>query len=373
LAFEPKKIVIFQVTNVAWINCKPVFPMGPGDPTKGMLNTATEDFMKANSISYFSGDDLREALTMERCIDAMGSAFIALSSGEASMPLRTCLEMEADNATALFMPVYLPGIKKVGVKTVTMARNNPDKGLPLIHAMMMVFDSSTGVPLAVMDGEVLTAMRTGAVSGFATSLLARIDACTAAIIGTGTQGETQLEAVCKVRDIRKAYVFDIQPERAVSFAAKMAEKLNIEVVAAESAATLQNADVICTSTSSNTPVFDDVHIKNGAHINGVGSYKSTMAEIPPKTIARAKVVVDQMQGCLAEAGDLIQPIQQGIITKDHIHGELGDLATGKISSRENDDEITIFKSVGVAVQDLITANLVLTIAQEKNIGTNLSL
>lgn len=329
--------------------------------------------MKENKILYFSGDDLKAILTMEKCIGAMESAFRALSSGEASMPLRTGLEMEADNATALFMPVYLPGISKVGVKTVTMARNNPAKGLPLIHAMMMVFDSSTGVPLAVMDGEVITAMRTGAVSGLATSLLAKRDACTAAIIGTGTQGETQLEAVCKVRNIRKAYVFDLQAERANAFAAKMAEKLNIEVVAAGSAATLQEADVICTATSSNNPVFDDLHIKSGAHINGVGSYKPDMAEIPPNTIARAKVVVDQMQGCLAEAGDIIQPIQQGIITQDHIHGELGELVTGKISSRENDDEITVFKSVGVAVQDLITADLVLKIAQEKDLGTSLSL
>ncbi len=329
--------------------------------------------MKANTILFFSGDDLKNILTMGRCVEAMAGAFSALSSGEASMPLRTGLEMEADNATALFMPVYLPAISKVGVKTVTMARNNPAKGFPLIHAMMMVFDSSTGMPLAVMDGEVITAMRTGAVSGLATSLLARKDASSAAVIGTGAQGETQLEAVCEVRDIKKAYVFDLQQARANDFALKMAAKLNIEVVTAESAATLQKAHVICTSTSSNTPVFDNSNISNGTHINGVGSYKPEMAEIPAQTIARAKVVVDQMQGCLAEAGDLIQPIQQGIITEDHIHGELGDLVTGKISSRKNDDEITVFKSVGVAVQDLITADLVLRIAQEKGLGTTLTL
>jgi len=329
--------------------------------------------MKENTIVYFSGDDLRAILTMEKCVKAMATAFSALSSGEAAMPLRTSLEMAVDNATALFMPVYLPGISKVGVKAITMARNNPAKGLPLIHAMMMIFDSSTGVPLAVMDGEVLTAMRTGAVSGLATSLLARKDASIAAVIGTGHQGETQLEAVCAVRDIRKAYVFDLQPARAKAFAAKMQEKLNIEVVVAESAATLLNADVICTSTSSRKPVFDDMHVKNGAHINGVGSYKPDMAEIPPQTIARAKVVVDQRQGCLVEAGDIIQAIQQGIITKEHIHGELGELVTGKISPRESDDEITVFKSVGLAVQDLITADLVLKIGQEKNVGTRLSL
>lgn len=329
--------------------------------------------MKADTIQYFSGDDLKNILTMEKCIEAMGSAFSALGSGDASMPLRTRLEMEADNGTALFMPVYLPGISKVGVKTVTMARNNPEKGLPLIHAMMMVFDSSNGIPLAVMDGEVITAMRTGAVSGLATSLLARKDASIAAVIGTGPQGRTQLEAVCKVRDIQKVYVFGLQADKTNAFAEKMREKLNIEVVAAKSAATLREADVICTATSSELPVFDDLHIKNGAHINGVGSYKPDMAEIPPSTIARAKVVVDQMQGCLAEAGDLIQPIQQGLITKDHIHGELGDLVLGKISSRETEEEITVFKSVGVAVQDLITADLVLKIAQENELGTTLPL
>ena len=125
--------------------------------------------------------------------------------------------------------------------------------------------------------------------------------------------------------------------------------------------------------SSNTPVFEDLHIKSGTHINGVGSYKPEMAELPPKTIARAKVVVDQMQGCLAEAGDIIQAIQQGVITKDHINGELGQLVAGEISSRETEDEITVFKSVGVAVQDLITADLVLNIAQEEDLGTSLLL
>lgn len=329
--------------------------------------------MNTNKLLFFSSADVENTLTMEQCIPAMKTAFSALSNGDAVMPLRSSLEMEPDNATALFMPAYLPEIGKFSVKTVNMNRNNPAKGLHLIHAMMMLFDSNTGMPLAVMDAESITALRTGAVSGLATSLLARPDAATAAVIGTGTQGETQLQAVCCVRAIKKAYVFDIQPDRARAFATKMSEKLMIEVVPAVSGADLENADVICTSTTSNSPVFNDVHIKKGVHINGVGSYKPTMAEIPPQTIARAKVYVDQMEGCLAEAGDLVQPIQAGIITKDHIYGELGDLVTGKISARENDEEITIFKSVGLAVQDLIAANLVLTIAQEKNIGMSLSL
>lgn len=329
--------------------------------------------MNTNTILFFSSDDVEKVLTMQQCIPAMKTAFSALSTGEAVMPLRSSLEMEADNATALFMPAYLPEIGKFSVKTVNMNRDNPGKGLHLIHAMMMVFDSNTGVPLAVMDAESITAMRTGAVSGLATSLLARADSAVAAVIGTGTQGETQLEAICSVRNIKKAYVFDIDVVRAKAFAQKMTQKLGIEVVAAESTADLKKADVVCTSTSSHSPVFDDEHLKKGVHINGVGSYKPTMAEIPPQTIARSKVYVDQLEGCLAEAGDILQPIEAGIITKDHIHGELGDLVTGKISGRENDEEVTVFKSVGVAVQDLIAANLVLKAAQEHNIGTSLSL
>ncbi len=329
--------------------------------------------MNTNTLLFFSSDDVEKTLTMQQCIPAMKNAFSALSTGEAVMPLRSALEMEADNATALFMPAYLPEIGKFSVKTVNMNRNNPGKGLHLIHAMMMVFDSNTGVPLAVMDAESITAMRTGAVSGLATSLLARADSTVAAIIGTGTQGETQLEAVCCVRNIQKAYVFDIQADRAKGFAQKMAQKLGIEVIAAESGADLKKVDVLCTSTSSSSPVFDDIHLKKGVHINGVGSYKATMAEIPPKTIARSKIYVDQMEGCLAEAGDIIQPIQAGIITKDHIHGDLGDLVTGKITARKSDEEITVFKSVGVAVQDLIAANLVLKAAQGNNIGRSLTL
>jgi ornithine cyclodeaminase/alanine dehydrogenase-like protein (mu-crystallin family) len=329
--------------------------------------------MKDNTILFFSSTDIHALLGMKDCIEAMKIAFTALSHGEAVMPVRTRLDMTADNANALFMPVYLPSIQKVAVKTVTNCIDNPSRNLPMIHAMMMVFDSKTGVPLAVLDGEAITAMRTGAVSGLATSLLARKDAAIAAIIGTGAQGETQLEAVCAVRDIQKAYVFDLQADKAKAFAAKMSKKLNLEVVAAGSNDDLAKADVICTATPSRTPVFEDSQLKNGVHINGVGSYKPDMIEIPHKTIARAKVVVDQRQGCLAEAGDLLQPIQQGLLSEDHIHGELGDVVTGKIASRENEDEITVFKSVGVAVQDLISADLVLKKAQEKGVGTHLQL
>jgi ornithine cyclodeaminase/alanine dehydrogenase-like protein (mu-crystallin family) len=329
--------------------------------------------MKDSTIRFFSGSDIRSLLTMEDCIEGMKSAFSALSTGEAVMPVRTRLEMRPDNANALFMPVYMPKISRVGVKSLTNCIDNPGKGLPMIHALMTIFDSSTGVPLAVLDGEAITAMRTGAVSGLATSLLARKASRTAAIIGTGFQAETQLMAICAVREITKAYVFDLLTEKAEAFAVKMRGRLNIEVLVATSPAVLQEADVICTATPSQKPVFDDAFLKPGTHLNAVGAYKPDMVEIPPETIIRAKVVVDQRDGCLAEAGDILQPLEKKLITEDHIHGELGEVVTGRVAARENNEEITVFKSVGVAVQDLVSADLVLRKGLEKGVGTELSL
>lgn len=329
--------------------------------------------MKGNKIFVLSGQDLKKVLTMKDCIDEMRNAFTALSKGEVEVPLRTAIDMGPDNGGALFMPVYASNISRVGVKTVMINRDNPGKGLPFIHAMVMLFDSATGAPIALMDGEVITAMRTGAVSGLATTLLARDTSKVAAIIGTGTQGETQLEGVCCARKIDRAIVFDLQQDRAAAYAVKMSKKLDIEVVAATSPEMLSEADIVCTSTSSPKPVFMDSHLKKGTHINGVGSYRSDMAEIPPQTIQRAKLIVDQRQGCLAEAGDITQPIQQGLIAADHIHGELGEVVSGKVTSRVSENEITIFKSVGIAVQDLVTADLALKLARTSGVGMEITL
>ncbi len=271
------------------------------------------------------------------------------------------------------MPVYLPNIQKVGLKAVTVHQDNPHKGLPVIQAMVLVFDAPTGSPLALIDGEFITAMRTGAVSGLATKLLARENAKVVAIIGAGVQGATQLEAVCTVRDIAKAYIFDRKKERMDAFIKAMKEKLEIEIIAAESMDVLTKADVICTATTSMMPVFKDTEIGCGVHINSVGSYRADMCEIPPETIMRAKIVVDQMEACLSEAGDILQPIAQGLISKDHIYGELGEIVTGIKLAREDDSEITVFKSVGLAVQDLATADLVLTKSRKLGLGVEVVL
>jgi len=225
-----------------------------------------------------------------------------------------------------------------------------------------------------MDGTYLTALRTGAASGAATDLLARQDVHTAAIFGAGAQGRTQLEAVCAVRPIEAAWVYDVAPERAAVYAGEMSQRLSLPVRAAETpAGAVRQADVICTATTSSSPVFEDADVRPGTHINGVGAYTPQMQEIPVETVLRAKVVIDHRQASLAEAGDLLIPLRQGLMTEGHIYAELGEIAAGRKPGRASPEEITLFKSVGVAVQDVAAAGAVLKAARQLGLGTDLAL
>jgi alanine dehydrogenase len=329
--------------------------------------------MTSKTLRFFSAEDVGKALKMDQAIEAMKEAFIQLSAGAATVPPRVPIDIARQNATALFMPVYLPGIEKIGLKVVTVFGNNPPRGLPLIYALVAVFDGNTGSPLAVMDGEYLTALRTGAASGLATDLLARQEAHTVAIFGAGRQGRTQLEGVATVRAIRQVYVIDPDSARAAAFATEMSDRLGLRIDAADSTEVLGEVDVICTATTSAKPVFADDKLKAGVHINGVGSFKPSLCELPPETVVRAKVVVDSLASCLSEAGDLIMPIERGLITRDHIYAEIGEIAAGKKVGRSSEEEITIFKSVGNAVQDLAAAARVLEAAQRLNLGIEVKL
>ncbi|UCE23621.1 MAG: hypothetical protein JSU74_10000 [Candidatus Zixiibacteriota bacterium] len=329
--------------------------------------------MQKRKLRYLTADDVRRSLPMIDAIAAMREAFVHLSSRQAIVPQRIHTEIHEHSATALFMPVYLSYTGKIGLKFVTVSEDNPSRGLPLIHATVLVADASSGVPLAVMDGSYLTALRTGAASGLATDLLARPDARCAAIFGAGTQGRTQLEAVCAVRKIEHAFVIDIDHDRAQTFAREMSEYLSIEVDVVDVAEALRAADVICTATTSAVPVFAHNQLKVGVHINGVGSYKPDQAEIPTDTIAGSKLVVDSKEGCLREAGDIILPLNKGTINEAHIHGEIGQIVAGERPGRESDTEITVFKSVGNAVQDLAAADRVLARASELGLGSEIEL
>jgi ornithine cyclodeaminase len=265
----------------------------------------------------------------------------------------------------------------MAAKIVSVFPENPERGLPLIHAVVVVVDAETGRPVALMDGTFLTALRTGAASGVATDLLARPDARIAAIFGAGAQARTQLEAVCNVRPIQKAWVYDTSPGAAAAYVEEMKDRgqpIPSDIsVASSPAQAVRDADVICTATTSSAPVFSDADLKPGVHINGIGAYTPEMQEIPVETVARAKILVDSRSASLAEAGDLIVPLRSGIISEDSIHGEIGEVASGQIHGRLTDDEVTFFKSVGVAVQDVAVADLALRRAQSLDLGTEIAL
>ena len=313
---------------------------------------------------------------MREAIEIVKGAFAQLSAGKAVVPLRTQLPVERHEGVTLFMPAYLSESDDLGVKIVSVFPGNLEMGLPTIFALVVVVEAATGRPVAVMDGTYLTALRTGAASGAATDLLARQDARAAAIFGAGAQGRTQLLAVCEVRDIERAWVYDVNPQAAERYAQEMRGKGRVPAdlrVASSPAEAVREADVICAATTSQTPVFADSNLKPGVHINAVGSFTPEMQEIPEQTVGRARLVVGSREGCLAETGDLIIPIQEGLITADDIYAELGEIAAGIKPGRESPDEITLFKSVGNAVQDVSVARAVLTQAETLGLGIEVEL
>ncbi len=328
-------------------------------------------------LRVLSGAEVRRAVTMAEAIQAVREAYVQLSAGQAEVPLRTPVPVEKRDAVTLFMPAYLAASDALGAKIVSVFPGNPARGLPLIHAVVLVLDAETGCPVALMDGTYLTALRTGAASGVATDLLARPDVAVAAILGAGAQARTQLEAVCTVRKIEQVWVYDMDRRAADAYVAEMKARgkpIPADMAVAESPAqAVRHADVICTATTSRTPVFADADLKPGVHINGIGSYTPEMQEVPVETVVRARVFVDSRLASLAEAGDLLIPLRQGLLTETNICGEIGQVAAGLLPGRTSAEEITFFKSVGVAVQDVAVASLILRRAAEMGLGAEVEL
>ena len=311
------------------------------------------------------------ALPMAPLIAAMKTAYAAVSNGTAVAPLRTRLPLADRGASALFMPAYVPGEgeESLAVKAVTLFPTNPIRGLPLIHAAVLVMDPETGEMQALLEGSSLTALRTGAGAGAATDLLARTDAETAAVFGAGAQARTQLMAVSAVREIRAVRVYGPTPAKVRAFIEEMSAALPAEYLAAGSPAeALAGADIVCTATTSTTPVFSDADVPHGVHINGVGSFTPEMIELPPETLARARITVDSRAACEAEAGELIRAVDLGLVDPDRID-EIGEIVLGAKPGRASADEISLFKSVGIAAQDAAAAALALDRARLLGLGS----
>ena len=321
--------------------------------------------------------DVRRLVPMPDAIELMKTAFAELSAGRTTSPLRTVISVEHNKSDALFMPAHVPALNALGLKVVSVFQGNRARGLPVINALVCLIDTETGEPLAIMDGTYLTALRTGAVSGAATDLLARPDSRVLVSIGAGAQGATQIAAVCAVRRIERIVAVDVANESLERFRAAMARDWPILVdrleTATHAAPAVREADVICTATTSRTPVFDDADVRPGTHVNAVGAYTPEMQELPAATVARATVVVDAVDAALAEAGDLIIPLRDGLVDRDHFTRELGMVAAGTAPARTHDDEVTLFKSVGNAVQDVVVARRAVDRARDEGAGTTIDL
>jgi len=315
--------------------------------------------------------DVESLLTMKETMKVVEDAFRELAQGTADMPLRTVIRPKKYGGLINFMPGYLGDMDALAIKVVSGYPDNPKKyNIPTILATILVHDPATGALQAIMDGAWITAMRTGAVSGVATKYLAREDAETVGVFGTGVQAKTQLMAMKEVRKLKGIKAFDIVQENAKRFSQEMTQQLGIGVVPVNDAATVVNGShILIAASTSKLPLFDGHLLKDGVHINGIGSHHGPgVKELDETTIKRAKVVVDQREAALKEAGDIIDPISKGVITADHIYAELGELVTSKKKGRTSPNEITLFKSVGLAVQDVSTATRVYELAKAKGIG-----
>jgi alanine dehydrogenase len=317
-------------------------------------------------------EDVMSLLDMTACMDVVEKAFGEMANGTAVLPLR--IGITPPDGLSLYMPAYLKGMGALACKVVTVYKKNPEKfGLPTTIGKVLLQNPDTGEVICIMDGGYLTAVRTGAASGVATRHLARTaGGQVAGIFGAGVQAKMQLWAMAEARDLARGIVYDVSREAADAFISEMGRKLKLDIARAGSPDEVLKADIICTATSSPTPVFDGSRLREGTHINGIGSHTPGARELDTATVKRARLVGDSREACFSEAGDIMIPLKEGAFGEDHFYAELGEIITGGKKGRADDREITLFKSNGLAIQDAAAAKLVYDKALEAGAGVEAS-
>ena len=316
-----------------------------------------------------SETDVRALLPMADLISAMRSALAAFSSGEAEQPVRAVLEVGPHHAFFGAMPAYLPAAPALGAKLVTVFGRNADLGLPTHLATVVLLDPESGALLAVMDGRYITEARTAAVSALSVELLARDRAGNLAIIGSGVQARSHLEAVSRVRALQRVTVWSPRESSRAAFVREIQPQLDVPIVACASAReAVDGADLIVLVTAAREPVIFSDWVADGAHLCAVGACRPDTREMDAALVARARVFVDSRAGALAEAGDVVIPIRDGVFAAEHIIGELGEVAAGRAPGRTSAEQVTVFKSLGMAVEDLAAAHLAYQRATARGLG-----
>jgi len=323
-------------------------------------------------------EQIRLLYSMKEAIHDMESALDDYMEGKIVNPHRTVLEFPDKKASALYMPSAMESVGKSAVKIVTIFPNNPAVGKRTTQGVILLSDTNNGDPLACLNASYLTRLRTGAVSGIATKHLARETATSVVVIGCGAMAEEQLQAVLAVREISSIMLYNRTQAKTHSFAKKITElspEYNGEIAVMNDVnEAVAKADIIICSTRSEAPVFAGQALRYGAHINGVGSYLPHMQEVDLATLKRcSKIVVDTFEGVKAEAGDFIIPANDGVWSFSQLHGEIGELSSGRIKGREDHEEITFFKSVGTAYFDLAVAAAVYQKAVKTGVGTEVEI
>ena len=323
---------------------------------------------------WLTRSDVQRLIDMPAAIDAVADAYRLIYLGEAELPVRSNIPVAAHDGSLMTMPAYLGGdVNALGAKLISFYGTNPAlRGLPAIQGKIVLFDPETGVLQAFIDAELVTAMRTGAAGGVAARYLARADSHTLTIFGSGAQAPFQVEAAICERPIEQVLVLSRQSSHAEALAASIAGRFGVSAQATvDIDEAVRAADIVVTATSAHDPLFSGETLRPGVHVSGIGSHVPEAREVDSLTLERAKVIVDQESACLAEAGDLIQPIDAGQYDPGQIYAEIGAIIAGDLAGRNDSSEITFFKSVGLAAQDLAVASLVYRRALAEGAGFQL--
>jgi len=313
-------------------------------------------------------------LPMEACMEAMAEALRSVSRGESLLPLRQVIMLPGNAGAFGSMPAYLGSPPAIGLKSITVFPGNHGTELDSHQGAVLLFETKRGSLRAVMDASSITAIRTAAVSGVATRLLARADAGDLALLGTGVQALTHLEAMSHARRLRRVRAWSRSPEHVRAFTQRAQRSLGLEVEPAGSAReAVRGADLVCTVTSSREPVLEGEWLSPGAHVNAVGASLAAARELDTAAVVRASLFVDRRESALNEAGDFLIPRREGAIDDGHIRAELGELLLGSRPGRQSDAEITVFKSLGLAVEDVAAARLIYDNAVKTGAGTRVEL
>lgn len=321
-----------------------------------------------------SQDEVARLLPLDRCIAAMEQCLSALARGEAVLPLRSVMRLPDSPNVFATMPAFLGSGPSLGVKVITVFPGNHGSSLDSHQGAVLLFDACDGSLRAVVDATAITTIRTAAVSALATRLLAREDASELAILGAGVQGRAHLDAIALVRPITRVRVWSRNTDRARVLAALAEERHGIAaVVEPDAERAVRGASIVCTTTSSSTPVLMGEWLSPGTHVNAIGACTPAAREIDTESVVRSRLFVDRRESALAEPGDILVPLREGAIEPSHIVAELGAVAAGLAAGRRNGEEITLFKALGLAVEDLAAADLVCRAAPDEGLGTTVEL